>query len=52
MPGIVLELGNLMNRDTASFLSKDRVQEDIAQEIEMSISNFLFNRAGSTGYRP
>lgn len=52
MPGIVVELGNLMNPNTASFLSKDRVQEEIAREIEMGITDFLYERVGSAVRQP
>ena len=46
MPGIVIELGNLLNADTARFLSRDRILQDIAGEIAIEISNFILDRTG------
>lgn len=51
MPGIVIELGNITHPDTARFLSRDRILQDIAGEISIEISNFLLERTGMASLR-
>jgi N-acetylmuramoyl-L-alanine amidase len=46
MPGVIIELGNISNPETARYLSSDRIQNDIASELEIEITNFLYDRAG------
>lgn len=47
MPGIVIELGNLVHATTSNrYLSRPRIQEDIAHEIAMGISDFIYERSG------
>ncbi|MBN2328480.1 MAG: N-acetylmuramoyl-L-alanine amidase [Candidatus Omnitrophica bacterium] len=46
MPGILVELGNLSHRDTIQYLSRARIQEDLADSLYQAILDFLYERAG------
>lgn len=46
MPGILIELGNLSHRDTALYLSRVKVQEDLAFSLYRAINDFLYERTG------
>ncbi|HQH74403.1 MAG TPA: N-acetylmuramoyl-L-alanine amidase, partial [bacterium] len=46
MPGVVIELGNLAHDLTAQYLARERVQTEIADELSMAITTFIYERAG------
>ncbi len=46
MPGIVIELGNLNHPQTARFLFQETTMNDLVQELNQAISNFLYSRSG------
>ncbi|MFB3785940.1 MAG: N-acetylmuramoyl-L-alanine amidase [bacterium] len=46
MPGVVIELGNLAHDLTAQYLARERVQTEIADELSMAITKFIYERAG------
>lgn len=46
MPGVLIELGNLANRETAQHLSRGRVQDDLANYLYLAINDFLYERTG------
>ncbi len=50
MPGVVVELGNLTHSATAQYLQREGRQLDIAEELAIAIADFLYERAGSSGY--
>ncbi len=41
MPGVVVELGNLEHPTTASYLTSERIQEEIAHHIAQAVSDFV-----------
>lgn len=46
MPSILVELGNLSHRDTVQYLTRSRVQEDLAYDIHQAINDYLYERTG------
>jgi N-acetylmuramoyl-L-alanine amidase len=48
MPGVIVELGNLAHPQTASFLSSERTQNEIAQALAIAVSNYLIGQTGNT----
>jgi|GEM_PF-7134769 N-acetylmuramoyl-L-alanine amidase len=49
MPGVVVELGNLANNETARYLGSDVIQLDVAHYLATAITDYLYKRAGMKG---
>ena len=46
MPGVVVELGNLIESKTAQYLETERTQREVADSLAVGITDCLYERAG------
>jgi len=46
MPGVVVELGNLSESNTAQYLGTEQTQRVVADSLAVGIADFIYEKAG------